>query len=256
MQDDGNLPAQWAKEDTSHLEVSGVAGDPDDFSQPLILYNDRNQAIKKLNKRMFFAAPLIGIYALSVASMHLYFLAAFMILYMVAMYLWVVRRFNKNVEPLMKVDATGITVHGLITHCHIDWNNLKEVRAYTFIYKFVGLGAKNVWALQASLPMKLFLLYNSLVRFFYRLVGIKLHSINVPEQYSHFKAEDIAEQIERRRAHFLGLSSNSALLPPVQSAKLESPATKAAPLETLSAPEATLKLPDREESKLKLPEQD
>lgn len=255
MQDDGNLPAQWAKEDASHLEVRGVAGDPDDFSQPFILYNDRSQAIKKLNRRMFFAAPLVGIYALSVASMHMYFLAAFMILYMVAMYLWVVRRFNKNVEPLMKVDATGITVHGLLTHCHIDWNNLKEVRPYTFVYRYVGLDAKNIWALDASLPMKLFLLYNSLARFVYRLIGIKLHSINVPEQYSHFKAEDICEQIEKRKEHFLALSQNSTLLSPNQSGKLGN-AIGSAATEALSVPEATLKLPGGEEAKLKLPNQD
>jgi hypothetical protein len=221
MQDDANLPAQWAKEDTSHLETSGTGGGLDDFSQPLIIYNDRRQAIQKLNKRMAFVAPLIGIYALGLASMHLNLIALFIVGQLVFMYLWVVRRFNKNVVPLIKVDSTGITVHGLMTHCHINWDNLSEVRAYTFIYKFVGMDVKSIWKLEASLPMKIFLYYNSLSRAIYKIVGVKLHAINIPEQYSHFKAEEICEQIEKRKEHFAfpGIASASeaeGLLPKIE----------------------------------------
>ncbi|HEY9731539.1 MAG TPA: hypothetical protein V6C89_06485 [Drouetiella sp.] len=210
MQDDASLPAQWAREDTSHLETSGTAGDASDFSEPLIIYNDRRQAIQKLNRRMMFAAPLIGIYAVLLASLHLYLIAVFIVAQLVFIYLWVVRRFNKNVTPLMQVDSSGVTIHGLLTHCHIDWENLKEVRPYTFIYKFVGMDVHNIWKLQASVPMKLFFYYNSIARTIYKVCGIKLHAINVPEQYSHFKAEDICEQIEERRKHFLLLHSTSA----------------------------------------------
>ncbi|CAN5335854.1 hypothetical protein BH10CYA1_BH10CYA1_15820 [soil metagenome] len=241
MQDDANLPAQWAKEDTSHLEVGGSDGDPNDYSQPFIIYADRKQAIRKLNKRMIFAAPLVILYAIFVSSMHMYIVAALLIAQLVGMYLWVVRAFNKSVTPLMHIDATGITIHGLVTHLHMDWDNLKEVRPYTFMYKYVGLDAKSVWKLDASVTMKVFLAYNSFVRFFYRLIGIKLSGINIPEQYSHFKAEDICEQIERRREHYLGLPSHEKTLQAQAEAKLASP-----------QPEATLKLPNAEQ-KLKLP---
>lgn len=236
MQDDANLPAQWAKEDTSHLEVQGATGDLDDFSQPLIIYNDRRQAIQKLNRRMMFAAPLLGIYVMSAVSMHLYVLGIFMVAWFALMYLWVVRRFNANVEPLMKVDSNGITVHGLLTHCHIDWDNLKEVRPYTFFYKFVGMDAKNVWKLQASMPMKILLFHNTITTFVYRLIGVKMHSINVPEQYSHFKAEDLCEQIEKRREHFLGLPNQSATSQPTIGEQVG----------------ATIKLPVNEDAGLKI----
>lgn len=240
MPDDADLPAQWAMEDTSHLEVRGAVGDPDDFSQPLVIYNDRRQAIAKLNKRMMFLVPFVGIYALMVASMHMYIVAAIMIAQVVLMYLWVVRTFNKNTSPLMQIDASGITIHGLVTHLHMDWDNLKEVRPYTFVYKFIGMDAKSIWKLNASVPQKVFLTYNSWVRVLYRLVGIKLHGINVPEQYSHFKAEDICEQIEKRRVHYLGLPSPQSVL----LAETQLPNAQ---------PEATLKLPSSEEVKLKLP---
>ncbi len=248
MQDDANLPAQWAKEDTSHLEVGGADGDPNDLSQPLIIYNDRRQAISKLNKRMMFVAPLMGIYALLVASMHMYFLAAIVIAQGVIMYLWVVRRFNKNTSPLMQIDASGIRVNALITNLHMDWDNLKEVRPYTFVYKFVGMDAKNIWKLNASLGQKMFLTYSSWVRVIYRLVGIKLHGINIPEQYSHFKAEDICEQIEKRREYYLGLPNHGKSLQDQSGAKLSAQQTEA----TLTAqpPEATLKLPSAEETQL------
>jgi len=242
MTDDANLPAQWAKEDTSHIELKGGEGDLDDFSQPLMIYNDRRQAISKLNKRMIFLVPLVGIYVLLVSSMHMYFIAAILIAQVVLMYLWVVRSFNKNTSPLMQIDASGITIHGLVTHLHMDWDNLKEVRPYTFVYKFVGMDAKNIWKLNASVPQKLFLTYNSWVRILYRLFGIKLHGINIPEQYSHFKAEEICEQIEKRRVHYLGLPNHQNALLASTETQLPDP-----------VPEATLKLPDTAEVKLHLP---
>lgn len=245
MNDDANLPAQWAKEDTSHLEVSGALGDPDDFSQPFMIYADRTKAIKKLNQRMMFAAPLILLYAYFVSSMYMWVIAAILIAEMVAMYLWVVRRFNKNVTPLMQLDATGITIHGLITHLHMNWDNLKDVRAYSFGYKYIGLNAKNVWKLNATVPMKLFLAYSSFIQIFYNLIGIKLCGINVPEQYAHFKAEDICEQVEKRRQHYLNLPTHEKAL---QNLQAHSEAKLAAP-----QPEATLKLPTNAEEKLKMP---
>jgi hypothetical protein len=220
MQEDANLPAQWAKEDTSHLETTGTHGDLDDLSQPILIYNDRRQAISKLNRRMAVLAPLIALYTFFIASMQLYWVAFFLIAQTILLYLWVVRHFNKTVTPLMKVDASGITIHGLVNHVHIDWDNLKEVRAYTFVYKFVGIDAKNIWKLQATLPMKIFLAYNLFVLFFYRLVGIRLSGINIPEQYSHFKAEEICEQIEKRRERYVALTKNTKSLTPQNSEQL------------------------------------
>lgn len=244
MTDDANLPAQWAKEDSSHLEISGAVGDPDDFSQPFMIYADRRKAISKLNKRMMFVVPLTILYVIFVSSAHMWIVAAMFIAYMVGMYLWVVRSFNKNVRPLMQIDATGITIHGLLMHLHMNWDNLKDVRAYTFAYKYVGLNSKSIWKLNASVPMKLFLAWGSSIRLIYSLIGIKISEINVPEQYAHFKAEDICEQIEKRRQHYLGLPTHEKALQALQSQSETSlPATQ---------PQATLKLPTSAEEKLKI----
>ncbi len=259
MTDDANLPAQWAKEDSSHLEARGIAGDPDDYSQPFLIYADRRQAIRKLNKRMLILLPFFLFYCFLVASAHMWIIAALLIAQYVGMYLWVVRRFNKNVTPLIQLDATGITVHGLITHLHMDWDNLQEVRAYSFAYKFIGMDAKNIWKLKASLPMKLFLSYNKFIRFFYRLVGIKLHGINVPEQYAHFKAEEICEHIEKRRDYYLRVPTHEKALQALAQAKsaTSEPDVKLVSAEPVvksstAEPDATLKLPSAEE-KIKLP---
>jgi hypothetical protein len=213
VHDDSDLPAKWAMEDTSHLDVAHEGGELVELSEPLILYNDRRQAIAKLNKRMMFAVPIVGIYCFCLASLHLYVVAAGLIAWFAAIYLLVVRRFNRNTEPLMQIDASGVTIHGLITHCHVDWDNLKEVRPYTFVYKFVGIDPKSIWRLKASLPTKIFMLSTGMNRALYKLVGTELHLINIPEQYSHFKAEDICEQIEKRRVHFLALPKHSQALP-------------------------------------------
>jgi hypothetical protein len=83
------------------------------------------------------------------------------------------------------------------------------------------MDVKSIWKLEASLPMKIFLYYNSLSRAIYKIVGVKLHAINIPEQYSHFKAEEICEQIEKRKEHFAfpGIASASeaeGLLPKIE----------------------------------------
>lgn len=236
MPDSGDLPAQWAQEDTSHIEVAGVSGDPEDFSQPFVIYNDRRQAISKLNKRMMFCVPLVLLNSLLLFSMNLHLMGILLIGWTLLLYLWVVRTFNKNTAPLMQIDQRGITIHGLITHCHMDWDNVKEVRPYTFVYKFIGIDPKSIWKLNASLPVKLFLMNNGMSRVFYRLMGIKLSVVNVPEQYSHFRAEDICEQIQRRKEYYLGLPGGQTTRGLThESAKLEA-----------AAPDATLQLPDSE----------
>ncbi len=252
MNDDADLPAQWAKEDTSHLEVSGAAGDPDDFSQPFMIYADRRKAISKLNKRMLIAAPAVLLYSFIFASAYAWIIAALLTVQMIVMYLWVVRRFNRNVTPLMQLDATGITVHGLITHLHMDWDNLKDVRPYSFGYKYVGMNAKNVWKLNATVPMKLFLAYSSFIQIFYNLIGIKLCGINVPEQYAHFKAEDICEQIVKRKEHYLRLPTHESILQSRSEAVIQSEAAQSETKLSAPQPEATLELPANAEEKLKI----
>ncbi len=211
MQDDADLPAKWAMEDSSHLEITNAqAGGLAELDAPLIIYNDRRQAIAKLNKRMMFAVPVVAIYCLSLFAMHLYILGLCFIAYFALIYLFVVRRFNRNVAPLMVIDSTGITIQGLLTHLHLDWENFSEARPYTLLYRFVGINPKSIWKMEASLLTKLLLSYVGLNRVFYSLFGAKAFIINIPEQYSHFKAEEICEQIEMRRKHFLALPDQNS----------------------------------------------
>jgi hypothetical protein len=210
--DEADLNAKWAMEDSSHSELSNHrVAELTELDAPLIIYNDRRQAIAKLNKRMMFAVPLVALFCLSLFAMQLYIFGAFFIAYFAIIYVLVVRRFNKNVTPLMEIDSTGISVHGLLTNLHVDWDNVQDVRPYTFLYRFVGIDPISIWKLKASLPTKLFLLNNGWNRSLYKMFGIKLSVINIPEQYSHFKAEQICEEIEKRRTHFLALPNHNSI---------------------------------------------
>lgn len=206
MDDKTDLTAQWAKEDTAHLEVAESHGSSlAELDAPLIIYNDRQQLIAKLNKRMMFAVPLVALYCVGLFMMGMQSFALGFLLYFAFLYLFVVRRMNKTVAPLLQIDSTGITVHSLITRCHVDWDNFQDARSYGFVYKFVGINPKSIWKLQATVPCKLFLMLNSISRLLFGLIGVKVFAINVPEQYSHFTAEEICEQIELRKNHFLAL---------------------------------------------------
>jgi hypothetical protein len=207
MQDETSSTSDWSLQPLPHEE--GIAAHHGasvaELEAPLLLYNNRQNAIGSLNKRMMFVGPLVVIYCVLLLLLHQYVSCAIFIAFFAFLYLAVVRRFNQSVKPLMEIDSTGITIHSLLTHCHLDWNNVEDARPYRFIYRFAGINPKSLWNVQASWPVKLFLLQNSLCKTLYGLIGLKVFVINIPEQYSHLKAEEICEQIELRRQHFLAL---------------------------------------------------
>lgn len=208
MTDDQNLPAQWAKEDTTHLDQPDAAVAT--LDEPFLIYNDRRQAISKLNKRMVIAGGLMLCYCGLLVSMGTWHAAAVLLTFWIVMYLWVVRSFNKAVTPLITLDSEGVKIRSLITKCDVTWDNLGAVTPYSFMYRFVGINPKSIWRVKCSLPQKLFLYTNAWGRLIYGLIGIRLFAISVPEQYSHFKAEEICEEIEKRRRHFAALPMHSA----------------------------------------------
>jgi len=184
-----------------------------DLDAPLVLYNDRSNAITNLNRRLKFVIPAVLVYALLLCASQglltgIICFASFSITMAIG-YLMVVRRFNRATKPLLQMDETGLTIRALLTDCHLDWNNVEEARAYRFIYKFAGINPRSISAIKGPLPVKLFLYMNYLSAMLYRLVGIKVCVINVPEQYAHLKAEEICEQIELRRQHHLALPDKS-----------------------------------------------
>lgn len=207
MQDEMNSTSDYPLQELPHEEHHGAG--VVEMEAPLVLYNNRQKAIGSLNKRMMFVIPVVALYCAFLSMAGLYAMAGIFLVFFAVMYLAVVRRFNKAVTPLLEIDSSGITVHALLTHCRLDWNNVEEALPYTFIYKFAGINPKSVWDVKASWPVKLFLLQNRICKTLYSFVGLKVCVINIPEQYSHLKAEEICEQIELRRQHFLALPYKS-----------------------------------------------
>jgi len=209
MQDKTNATPDWPLLPHEEGTESDLGANVVELDAPLVLYNNRQKAIGSLNKRMMFVVPVLALYCLGLLMAQMYVHCAVFLAFFAFLYLTVVRRFNQSVKPLMEIDSTGITIHALLTHCHLDWNNVGDVRPYTFIYRFAGINPKSVRDVHAAWPVKLFLLQNRICKTLYGLIGIKVFVINIPEQYSHLKAQEICEQIEMRRQHFLALPNKS-----------------------------------------------
>jgi len=105
-------------------------------------------------------------------------------------------------KPIVIVSKAGIYVDTVATHIgQLKWDEISSIRAYTLIYKCVGItlfdmkalcrrqGLRKTWLLQA----------NAWCGPFNELFGIRSAPINIPQEYIPISADELVERIDKYR---------------------------------------------------------
>ncbi len=207
--------------------------------EPYILYADKSKSLRGLNKRMLwiglpmmllmfaffgalshgFSVPLPRTAAhprggtVYIPGGHLGFLSWipwFFVLEFVLLYMVVLRSTKKQSKPIVTLNQEGITVDTMATHIGlIRWDEIKEIRAYNFIYRYVGIVPKDTSALcrrvgaKASWVIRL----NDWCIPLYKPFGIFIAPINIPQVYLSITVDELMRTIEAYRLAYAPLPS-------------------------------------------------
>lgn len=104
------------------------------------------------------------------------------------------RLYRKQEEPVFTLTDEGIEIYGIATKVGLlRWEEIKEIRAYTYGYRYIGIIPKNTKALCRRLnPMTAFILRsNELLRY----PAISLAQVNLP-----ISADEMVKRIQDFRA--------------------------------------------------------
>jgi hypothetical protein len=189
--------------------------DIEKLNEPLILYRNRPEAIGWLQKRFKFVLLLFVPYAAIVLLVaHNWLVVCGLAAWIAFMYIWQRRAHAKSISPVIEMRPEGLVVHSVLTDFQlIQWNEIKEARAYRCIYRFVGIVPNDLGKTLArgSVATQMIGWNNVVWTPIYRLFGCFLAPINIPEQYLPLSATDVAEQINLRRLHAVGQNRDQPL---------------------------------------------
>lgn len=127
-----------------------------------------------------------------------------------ALLYWVqVRSFRKQAKPIVILSPEGIAVDTQGTHLGlIYWHEIEEIRAYTLVYRHVGIVPKNSEQLAKRLGQKqswLFRLNASCVPL-YKPFGIFVAPINIPQVYLPITVDELLAHIQIYQAAYTSKS--------------------------------------------------
>lgn len=214
-------------------------------SEDYVLFADRSKSLSGLNKRMLFIVlPLVllsfvfyGYFAHGflipihvnnsphpVRHIRVQFDPAisfffswfpwFLLAECVLLYSLAARSYRKQAKPILTLSSEGIGVDTMGTHLGlIYWDEIEEVRNYTLIYRNVGIVPKNTAALRQRLGMKRtqLLRLNAGVIPLYKLLGIFVAPINIPQVHLPITADELLARIQLYQAAY---SHRTNRLPP------------------------------------------
>jgi hypothetical protein len=185
------------------------------LNEPLILYCTRREAIGWLHKRFKLVLLFFVPYAAFVLLVeHNWLVVCGLAAWIAFMYIWQMRAHTKSISPVIEMRPEGLVVHSMLTDFQlIQWNEIKEARAYRCIYQSVGIvpyDLKKTLA-RGSIAAQMIGWNNVVWAPIYRLFGCFLAPINIPEQYLPLSATDVAEQINLRRLRAVGQNRDEPL---------------------------------------------
>jgi len=193
-----------------------------------VLYADTKKSLAGLNKRMlFFLLPLVvlsfvffGAFSHGFAiprhgpsgqpapalrvpfdpAMAAFFswFPWFLLAECVFLYVVMARSHRKQKKPIVVLNADGIEVDTTATHLGlIRWDEIEEVRPYTFIYRYVGIVPKNTSALCRRLGAgrAWVVQLNAFCILLYNLLGIFVAPINIPQVYLPITIDELTARI-------------------------------------------------------------
>lgn len=140
------------------------------------------------------------------------------------------RDLTEDLNPVVAMRPEGLSIHcPLMTYENIPWEEIKEVKSFTYNgYKCVGIIPVNLERTlkhavkddsRTAKKLKFMLMgtknlarINSLYQRWYGLFGVQFAPILVPEIWLPLEAAEVAELINARRMHALGLPYSDKLL--------------------------------------------
>lgn len=222
-------PNEISKHEDEGNELSiGYGTHLDRLDEPLILYPPRSAAIDALNGRFFkYVVPIsvllyvvILVMALATAISPSLPSAAqqaistalwcLLILYTVLQpltYLFIRRKLSRAVLPVMAMRNDGVEIHSLNLDIFIPWEEIKEVRTFTFVEPYLGIvpfDLKKTLA-RGSLYTQFFCWSNEFCVHLYKRMQISMPPIFLLDTELPLPIDVVAEQILLRQAHALKL---------------------------------------------------
>ena len=111
--------------------------------------------------------------------------------------LWLVTSAShrKQAKPIVTLRAQGITVDTMATHIdELAWEDIAEVRCYTFIYRYVGIVPRDIFGLSRRLGVRRgwLLWMNGVNMPLYKALGMFFAPINIPQVYLPITADELS----------------------------------------------------------------
>jgi len=175
--------------------------------EPLTIYTDISKALRKMRLRLLFLSPLMVVLfvMLSVLPTHDVFSSSlrwFILAEIPVLYFIMSRSLKKQSKPIVSLSSQGITINTLCTRVgFLRWDEIKDVRAYNLLYRFVGITLHDPGAVYNRIGLKRSYLMraNELVIPLYKLLRIPVAPINIPQEYLPMSADELMLQIEAYR---------------------------------------------------------
>ena len=121
------------------------------------------------------------------------------------LYVVMARSHRKQTKPIVVLNSEGIAVDTAATHIGlVRWDEIEEVRPYTLIYRYVGIIPKNTNALCRRLGGKRswIVKLNAALIPPYKLLGIFVAPINIPQVYLPVTADELTARIHTYQAAY------------------------------------------------------
>ncbi len=200
----------------------------DRLDEPLILYPPRSGAIDALHGRflkyilpisvlvyasvlafslLLTNSPLLPQSKLLSLSTELWWIVILYTVPLPLMYIFIRRKLSRAVLPVMAMRHDGIEIHSLNLDIFIPWEEIKEVRTFTFVEPHLGIMPFDLRKTLArgSLYTQIMCWMNELCARFYKPSGISVTPIFLLDCELPLSIDVVAEQIISRQAFALKL---------------------------------------------------
>lgn len=119
----------------------------------------------------------------------------------IVIYFTMVVALRRQNRPIITISPEGLTIHTVLTQFGLlRWDEIAEVRTYNLLYRFVGIVPRDPAALYRRIGRRgLLLRLNSWCVPLYRLFGLFVAPINIPQEYLPVTADELAEWIRAAR---------------------------------------------------------
>ncbi len=210
---DPGQPREMPKHQGEDTDLSiGYGTRLDKLDEPLILYPARSRAFDAFNERVkFLWIPALLFYGLGTyLNPDKLWLAIACITWLLLTYICARRFYLLSLLPILEMRSDGLSIHSFAIKLFIPWSEIKEVQSYEFGYRYIGIVPINLGKTltRVTLGTKYYVWVSALAMPLCRFFGVFAAPINILESELPLSADDVADQINLRRAYALGQGSS------------------------------------------------